>query len=240
MTTVCWTIIHSAIAPGARLATRLAGVARHFIRPSVGRAGHLLRHKWAIMARSQNWVELVCRTIPVAVVGGGLLAPHAANPPMHALQLPPAVIDPGPSFSPWSPPIWIGTPGIPEQSFGGSPFAIGPAPSPEAGPEPILISGSVAAPEPSTAGLLLGGAATLWLIRVAVRRSVPLSGGPEPSLDPLRRPGRGRVPHGRAPAAQSPGPPTNDEWHGCRRPRLRMAWTGPGRGGQSSGRHAGR
>jgi hypothetical protein len=223
MTTVCWTIIHDAIAqvarihhtiaPVARAATRLAGVARRFVRPLAGRAHHLLRHKSAVIARPQSWVELVCRTIPAAVVGGGLLAPHPANPPARLLQPPPAIIDPGPTFSPWSPPIWIGPPGIPEPSFGGPPFAIGPAPSPEAGPEPILVSGSVAVPEPSTAGLLLGSAATLLLIRLAARRSVPLSAGPAPSLGPSRLPGRRAVPRTIVGAEESPAPDGEDRRH---------------------------
>jgi hypothetical protein len=174
MTTICWTIIHHAVAPVARAATHLAGAAGHVIGAVAGRARHLVHHGPTAVAGSHSWVELVCRAIPAAIAGGGLLVPHPANPPPRLPEPPSAIIEPGPAFappgfSPWSPPIWMVPPDMPQLSYG-APFAAGPPP--QAAPQSVLGSASMAtAAEPPGVGLVLGGAVVLLLIRRTRRRS---------------------------------------------------------------------
>jgi hypothetical protein len=171
MTTTCWTIIHHAAAPVARSAARIAYAARQAISPGTHRAAHLSHHAATAAARSHTWVEVVCKVIPAAIAGSGLLAPHPANPP-RLPDPPPAIVQPAPPVFPWLfPPGSPTTPTTPvqpyptpvpvaEPSSTGSVIAVLPPVEPAAPP-------IEAAPEPSSVDLLLGGVAGLLLIRLA-------------------------------------------------------------------------
>jgi hypothetical protein len=151
MTTICWTIIHHAVAPVAHGASRLARAA-HFAGPVHPHVAAVVGHASRRAAKSHSWVELVCKTIPAAIGGGGLLIPTPANPP-RLPETPPPIIEPGPALSPWSMPNWT----IPPQTT-----------------VDLYVEHSRSrepAPEPSTAALLLSGGLFVPLTRLIMRRS---------------------------------------------------------------------
>jgi hypothetical protein len=150
MTTVCWTVLHHG---GAHL----AHAARHVARPIVHHAGRVLRHAPAVASHNHTWIEVVCKVIPAAVAGGGLLMPHPLNPPR--LPAPPPFIVPAPAFSPAFPPGITFGPQIPATPRGGGPTR------------------AEVTPEPSSALLLIGGLAGLLLARWSTHRSASSAGG---------------------------------------------------------------
>lgn len=156
MTTICWTIIHHAAVPANHVAHRIAGAV-------VRRAVHAAHHVAVAAAQPRVWIELVCKTLPAAVAGAGLLAPHPANPPQIPGS-PPAIMEPAPPIWPWHPPGWIAPPGLPAEPYGG------PAPSPNR------------TPEPCSAGLLLIGIGGIALIRLGRRHGSGLTHGLQPPL----------------------------------------------------------
>jgi hypothetical protein len=164
MPTICWTIIHHAVTPAAHGATRLSRVARRFVAPVVNRrAGHVVLHAPRVAAQPRTWIQLVCKTIPAVVGGGGLLIPQPANPP-RLPEPPPAIVSRGPAFTAWPLPV-ISDPGPP--LFSWSPVN-GAVPPDEPGPlnaRPV----PEAAPEPSSAGLLVGSLFGLLLTRSIIR-----------------------------------------------------------------------
>jgi hypothetical protein len=176
MTTICWTVIHHAAAPVAHGAAAVAQAARHMIGPVAHRATRLLHHAATAAVQPHTWVEVVCKLVPAAVLGGGLMAPHPVNPPQLP-EPPPPIVEPAPPVSPWlfPPPSGPVTPVQPfptplpvEPTTG--PVPIGP---PSVGPVPPIES----IPEPPSAGLLLGGAVCLLLVRLATRRTWPNAAG---------------------------------------------------------------
>lgn len=185
MTTICWTIIHHAAAP---VAARVAHIARRIIGPIAHHAARVPHLAGAAVRPGHTWVELVCKVIPAAVVGGGLLAPHPVNPPPLTEQRPPIVAPAAPT-APWLLPPGLTTSlPTPVQPY---PTPVQPYPTPvpveppTTGPGPIGPPSVGPAPppppietvpEPSSAGLLLGGAACLLLIRLATRRLRPRAG----------------------------------------------------------------
>jgi hypothetical protein len=181
MTTTCWTIIHHAAAPVARGAARVAHAAYRIVRPA-HRAAHLPRHAAPAVGPPHGWVEVVCRIVPAAIAGSGLLAPTPADPPRQP-QPPPAIVQPAPPEFPWLfPPSSPTAPATPVQPYPtpvpveatsttGSELTVSPPAEPASPPvEPI--------PEPSSVGPLLGGAAGVLLIRLATRRTLP-DGAPD-------------------------------------------------------------
>ena len=100
MSMICWTILHHTAAPVAQGAVRVTHVVRH----AVGRAAHRavrVAHRTAtVSGPPRTWAEVVCKFVPAAVAGGGLLIPAPANPP-RALDPPAAIVDPAPTVSPW-------------------------------------------------------------------------------------------------------------------------------------------
>ena len=176
MTTLCWTIIHHAAAHVARSAARIAHAAYHAIGPA-HRAARLPHHAATFVGQPHTWVELVCKVVPAAVAGSGLLAPHPANPPRPP-EPPPAIVQPAPQVFPWLfPPGSPTPPATPVQ----------PYPTPVPVEEPSTTGSAITVltpvepasppvapiPEPSSAGLLLGGATGVLLIRLATRRTLP-------------------------------------------------------------------
>lgn len=192
MTTICWTIVHHSVGPIAHVVRRALGPVVHHI---ARRLHHVLR----VAAHPHTWIEVVCKTLPAVIIGGGLIASHPANPP-PLLEPPQAVLEPAPTFSPWFPPGWLTPPAMPVEPYAG------PAPVPEV------------APEPGSAGLLLGGATALLLIRLMTRRL------PHSSQRPLS-----------VGAGDEPGrrPPTL--CHPVLRPRLYIGWTCAGRAPSTAG-----
>lgn len=166
MTTICWTVLHHAgvsVSHGARHTAHAVG---HVVRPIIHHAGGTLRHAPMVAARPRTWITVVCKVIPVVLAGGGLVAPHPLNPPSLPVA-PPAIVAPGPVFSPWLPPTWFAPPG--------------PPPNPEA------------APEPSSAILLLGGVAALALFRLTIHRVEDSSGRIQPTPSQTKLLGSGPV-----------------------------------------------
>lgn len=189
MTTICWTVIHHAAAP---VAARVAHIARRIIGPIVHHAARVPRLAGAAVRPSHTWVELVCKVIPAAIAGGGVLAPHPANPPPLTEQRPP-IVAPAPPATPWlfppglasalpapglaallpAPVVPYPTP-VPVEPPPTGPIPAGPPPSgpipvgpPWVGPASPPVE---TAPEPSSAGVFLAGTAGLLLIRLAARR----------------------------------------------------------------------
>jgi len=178
MTTICWTVIHRATTPVARVVARFGHAARHAIRPVAYRAARMPNDAAAAAGPARTWVEVVCKIVPAALVGGGLLAPYPVNPPR--LPAPPApIVQPAPPTSPWLfPPGTHTAPATPVQPYP-TPVPVeptGPVPvgPPSVGPTSPPVE---AVPEPSSAGLLLGGAAVLLVIRAATRRTRPHTAG---------------------------------------------------------------
>jgi hypothetical protein len=177
MPTTCWTIIHQGIAPVAGGATRILHAARHFVHPAIAAgARRPVRHAPAAAGRTVRWIELVCKAIPAAL-GGGLLIPQPANPPLPP-ESPPAILQPAPALSPWFPPA-IFDPGSGFSSWSSSDLVVPSLSS--AGPYPGPPTVARSAPEPSSAALLLGGLSGLLLSRQIIRRFSRSSGGVHPS-----------------------------------------------------------
>ena len=133
----------------------------HVVRPIVHHGGKLLRFVPAGAAPTRTWIEVVCKMIPAVVAGGGLLAPQPLNPP--PLPERPAFTTPAPTLSPRLPRGWAVWPDMARGSNGGS------TPTREE------------VPEPSSAGLLLGGAAGLVVLRLTMRGLAYSTGGPQPT-----------------------------------------------------------
>jgi hypothetical protein len=158
MASICWSLIHQAVAPVAHDGNRLFRIARHPVQPAVHGAGQAVPHAPTLAVRPHQWIELVCKVIPAVVGGGGLLIPHPTEPPMLP-EAPPAISDPGPAFLPWSSPMWIVSPDLPVEADAGA------APAPEA------------TLEPSSADILLPSVSGLVLVRLIMRRSTHSSAG---------------------------------------------------------------
>jgi hypothetical protein len=150
MTTICWTIIHYAGGPIANAAGRVLQVTRHLAGPVVRRMPHVAHHVSSAGSHPRVWFELVCKVIPAAVVGGGLLIPQPANPPRQ--MEPPTMVQPIPAVVPWLPWNWHLPPTV---------------------VQPLYNGPSVAATidEPSTGRMLLTGVGGLVLIRLARRHT---------------------------------------------------------------------
>jgi hypothetical protein len=154
MSIICWTVFHPGGPSVSHGAVRLAAAAGRRVRPIVHHANLMQHHAAKVTAPAHGWFKLVCKVVPAAVAGGGaLLAPHPTQLPAP----PPAFVAPGPTLSPVLPPIWNVTPQSPS--------------IPYAGPFPPTISGGPrsALPEPSSAAVLLAGAAGVLLIRLSAR-----------------------------------------------------------------------
>jgi hypothetical protein len=181
MPIICWTVVHNSAAPVVHSGATLMHALGHAVRPAIHRAARLLRHAPAVAARPRRWVEVVCRLVPAAVVGGGLLAPLPASAP------PPPVAQP---FS-------VAT-GWPEISGGASRF------DPTTPWDGDIVEPSrpvEAVPEPSAAGVLLAGSVVVVLIRLG-RRTLSVRGNRACGV----RDGRGCLPacpHSYAPVPAS-------------------------------------
>lgn len=143
MTTICWTIIHYTAAPVAHAGSHVAQAMRHRLGPIVHHAARAMHHVATVAVHPNPWAELVCKTFPAALVGGGLLVPIPATAPLLPAP-PPAVVEP--IVVPWSPPTWE----VPPTS---------------------VVPGTRSVPEPSSEVSLLSGVGGLALIRLARRRS---------------------------------------------------------------------
>jgi hypothetical protein len=168
MATICWTILHHATAP----VVHVTHTVRHSLGPVVHRASRLLHHAPRVAAKSPTWVELVCKTVPGALVGGGLLVPIPATAP-H-VPPPPAIVDSAPT-TPWLPFNWVWPPDALSSADYDSTTPI------------------VKTPEPSSVVLLLGGIGGLLLIRLvggSFRRDGSiLSGSDQPGASATDLPG---------------------------------------------------
>ncbi len=166
----CWTIIHHAVAPVRQVAIRAGHVARRIINPAGPHAAQTVHHIATGAGRTRTWVELVCKYIPAAVVGGGLVAIHPLNP--ARLPTPPEpIIQTAPPTT--SGPLQPAAPVMPEL-FDPAPVPVEPTDERPATP-PTFGAGPPgnAIPEPPSGGLLLGGIACLLLICSALRRTRP-------------------------------------------------------------------
>ncbi len=181
MTTICWTVIHHAAAPVARGAAKIARVAHHIIRRSVHHGAQAAYHGSGVVTHPRVWFELVCKVVPAAVAGGGLLIPHPAGllpgheppgliqpaPPGGLIQpLPPGLTQPLPSelpavLPPGVPWGWVIPPDIPSPPYYAPPTNTEVIEYPPP-PGPSII-------EPSTGRLLLTALAGLLFARFAVR-----------------------------------------------------------------------
>jgi hypothetical protein len=145
---------------------------RHIVRIAVRGLHHAA-------AAPHSWVELVCKVIPPAIVGTGLLVPHLLPSPPPPPP-PPIVAEAPPVSPPWltSPSNAPATPVQPyptptpvESSVPAGPPLIGASPVGSLPPTPIDI------PEPSSAELLLAGGGGLVLVRLIARRSPRYASG---------------------------------------------------------------
>lgn len=188
MSVVCWTVFHNAAVSAARGTVHVVRAMRRITGPITRHAARMSHHVAHAAVPSHTWVEVVCKVIPAAVVGGGLLVPHPVNPPPLPAQPPPIVAPALPSL-PWLfPPGAVATYPTPVQPYptpvgaelppGTGPMLV--VPPPYIGPVPPVAP----APEPSSAVLLFGGAACLLLIRLATGRTrlgtAHLPGGSQP------------------------------------------------------------
>jgi hypothetical protein len=161
MSMICWTILHHTAAP----VVQGAGSATHAVRHAVGHIAHRVaraaHHTATVSGPSRTWAEVVCKFIPAAVAGGGLLIPAPANPPrMLDPPAPVTIVEPAPAISPWP----IGS----IESLGQTdPFwfmvRVGRYDPVETVPKVV--------PEPSSALVLLGGLGGLLLIQIMRMRS---------------------------------------------------------------------
>jgi hypothetical protein len=102
VTTICWTVIHHTAAPIAHGASGLAHVARRLVGPLVRHGAHAVPHG-VRATHPRIWFELICKVVPAAVAGGGLLIPRPTDLPLPAE--PPALTQPAPPRLPWAWPI---------------------------------------------------------------------------------------------------------------------------------------
>ncbi len=158
MAIVCWTVLHhrgSAVRHGV---SRLAHAGGHHAHPIVRHVGNASRHASKLAAHPNTWAEVVCKAIPAALAGGGILIPHPADLP-RIPDAPPARTALGPTLLPGFPPDVIVGPGLSAKSGAG---VTRPTDPPLTPPE--------SAPEPSSAGILLGGVAGLLFLRMRLQR----------------------------------------------------------------------
>jgi len=176
MAIVCWTVFHHAGASVAHTAPHSAHGIGHVARPILHHAVRLLHHPPTVAA-PRTWFQLVCKVVPAALAGGGLLA----SQPLNAPRLP----DPPPAIvaqrAPLVPPGWIIPPNTPV------PLIVDPTP-PIVDPTPTREL-----PEPAAAGLLLGGLAGLAVIRLTRHRLAYSAGGIQPTLSLPDLRGRGPI-----------------------------------------------
>jgi hypothetical protein len=180
VTTICWTVIHHAAAPVARGAAKIAHVARRIIGPAVRQGGRAAHHGSAVVTHPRVWFELVCKVVPAAVAGGGLLIPHPTGPlpghePLGLIQpalpgLLPGLLPPG--LPPGAPSGWI----IPPEILPPSYYA--PPTETVANEYPPPSNSEVV--EPSTALLLLTALLGLLLV-VRSRPKHPYDRGNRPT-----------------------------------------------------------
>jgi hypothetical protein len=165
MSMICWTILHHAAAPVAQGAARVTQVVRHAVGRAAHRAVRVAHHPATLSGPVRTWAEVVCKFVPAAVVGGGLLIPAPADPP-PPLDPPAAIVEPATAISSW-PIAALGYTG-PIESLGD----IGPIGSiaPVNRYEPVDPVAK-AVPEPSSALVLLGSLGGLLLIRIMRMRS---------------------------------------------------------------------
>ena len=172
MTTICWTVIHHVAAPVAQGAAKIAHVARHIIRRGVHRSGQAAHHGSGAVTHPRVWFELVCKVVPAAVAGGGVLFPHPAGllpghePPGLIQPVPPGLIQPLPAglpavIPPGVPWGWVIPPDIPAPPYYAPPTNTEVIEYPPP-PGPAII-------EPSTGPLLLTALAGLLFARFMVR-----------------------------------------------------------------------
>jgi len=156
MTIECWTVIHRVTEP-----IRHAAPIRHIVsrfahaspplhaKPLV----HALHPVQAALPQAHTWVATVCRALPAAAVGSGLLIPHPVDrlpvPPVP----PPTITAPQPTFTP--PPAFFVPIPFPQS------IRFAPPVSPTAD-NPALPRSAVA--EPSSIALLLSSLAGLALV----------------------------------------------------------------------------
>jgi hypothetical protein len=165
MSMICWTILHHTAAPVAQGAARVTQIVRHAVGHAAHRAVRVAHHPATVSGPMRTWAEAVCKFVPAAVVGGGLLIPAPADPSPPP-DRPAAIVEPAPAISPW-PIAALGYTG-PIGSLGN----IGPIGSiaPVDRYEPVdPVAKPV--PEPSSALVLLGGLGGLLLIRTMRMRS---------------------------------------------------------------------
>lgn len=201
MSNACWTIVHRAAASAASGLRHAAHPLRHFVRRGPHHVARGVAH--AVARPARTWIELVCKAAPVAVAGGGLLAPVPASaPPVPAP--PPGYMQPAPAFAPWSsfgqtgllqpnwpessPPIapsvfeaaHVLPPFTPESYYPAKPTTPD-SPSDPSSPDPSV-------PEPGSLSVLVGGVAVLLLMRqlaaASQARTRRSCGGAHQSCDP--------------------------------------------------------
>jgi hypothetical protein len=150
MSTICWTVIHNAVASLARVATTATRPVRHAL-------GHVL-HRTLHQTSTHTWTQVVCKAMPAAVLSGGLLIPAPGNPP----RPPPA------------PPVVAGlsAPAWPDHGLLALPVHTTILP-PEADTAPTP---PIAVPEPRSVLLLVTAVAALLIIR-RMRRCRPTPPG---------------------------------------------------------------
>jgi hypothetical protein len=153
---ICWTILHQTAAPVAQGAARIAHALRRAVGHMAPRAVRVAHYTATVSGPPRTWAEVVCRFVPAAIAGGGLLIPVPASPP-RSLDPPVAFVEPAPAISLWP----IGSLGYTGAiGFLGD---IGPI-APVNRYDPVETVAK-AVPEPSSALVLLGGLGGLLLIR---------------------------------------------------------------------------
>jgi hypothetical protein len=176
MSTTCWTIIHHAASPVANSGGRVLHAVHHFVRPIAHHAARLLHHAVTVRGSTHTWTELICKVVPAALVGGGLLAPVPANPPQPIAPPVAPMAQPIPAVMPWFTP--------PEEIpwFPSPPSEVGSA------------SPDTSTPEPPSVLLLLSGGGTLLLIRLLTRQRQDArrwsAGGAKPGSEKTQLVGR--------------------------------------------------
>src|SRR4051794_2676698 len=97
---ICWTILHQPAAPVARGAIRIAHAARRAVSHVAHRAVRVAHHTAIAPGPSRTWAEVICKFVPAAIAGAGLLIPTPDSPP-GPLDPPATIVEPTPAFSPW-------------------------------------------------------------------------------------------------------------------------------------------
>jgi hypothetical protein len=174
MSIICWTVFHPGGPSVSQGVTRLAHAAGRRIRPIVHQASVMQHQAAKVTSQPHGWFNLVCKVVPAGLVGGGaLLAPPSAIP-TYLPAAPPAIVAQGPPVSPGSPMTGNFRPQtrVPLSPYVASwpPTQTPPSPYVASWPPTISLGGPpIAAPEPSSAAVLLGGVAGLLLIRLSMR-----------------------------------------------------------------------